>query len=245
MCNTHYFYCRTERMPPAAGLYTNWFTWVPKAPECLLTFPAVSYLHNDTTDLFTASSCDGRVWNWTCGNPIMRTQAFGQCDGGCIFCNSPLMELGDGNFAPAYVGSDVPHKYPRGLTKTGRGYAICPHGPLVAIAAEERGEFATVAIVLPGEKLFINARTKRAGKILLAARKGKCPGKPIPGREFQDSVSIVGDHPRRLVQWKNADNLGVRTGEPLILMFRMRQTELSALEFELMSREKDRHDPRP
>ena len=219
-------------MHPTAGLYTNCFTWIPKAPECLLLFPAVYYLHNDTTDIWIASSYDGKVWNWIPGSPLMKTGTFGQWDGGCIFCNPPLLELGDGSFALPYLGSDVPHKYPRGLMKTGWGYAIWPHGRLVAIEAEERGAFSTVALIPKGKRLLINARTKRAGSIRVAAQIGRHRAEFIEGRSFEDCVPIVGDHPRTLVRWRNAEDLGIQAGEPVILRFEMEQAELFGLEFE-------------
>lgn len=219
-------------MPPTAGLYTNCFTWIPKAPECLLMFPAVYDLNTDATDIWLASSFDGAVWHWVPGNPLMATGAFGQWDGGCIFCNPPLMELGDGSFALPYFGSDVPHKYPRGLMKTGWGYAIWPHGRLVAVQATERGRFSTVALIPPGRTLFINARTRRTGHIRVAARVGRHHGPVLEGRSFEACTPIIGDHPRTQVRWGEIGDLGLRPGEPVMLEFEMAQAELFAIEFE-------------
>lgn len=216
-------------MPPTAGLYTNCFTWVPNAPECLLMFPAVYDVSNDTTNIQLASSLDGKVWNWL-GGALMDTAPFGQWDGGCIFANPPLMELDDGAFGLLYHGSNVPHKYPRGLMKMDWSYAVWPHGRLVAVEAAERGEFSTVALIPKGAKLYVNGRTRRAGSIRVAAQ--AVPGaNALPGRSIEDCAPIVGDHPRALVQWNSEDTLGVNPGEPVILRFVMEQAELFAIEF--------------
>ena len=217
-------------MSPNEGLYTNCFTWIPKAPDCLLMFPAVYDVSNDTTSIRLASSLDGKVWNWVPGNPLMDTAPFGQWDGGCIFCNPPLMELDDGSFALLYSGSNVPHKYPRGLMKTGWGYAVWPHGRLVAVEAAERGEFSTVALIPKGAKLYVNGRTKRAGSIRVAVQ--SVPGvNAIPGHGVDECTPIVGDHPHELVRWKENDTLVVNSGNPVILRFKMEQAELFSIEF--------------
>ena len=219
-------------MHPTAGLYTNCFTWAPGAPECLLMFPAVYYNNNDTLDIWIASSIDGKAWNWIPGNPLMETAGFGHWDGGCIFTNPPLMELGDGHFALPYFGSNVPHKYPRGLMEHGWGYALWPHGRLAALVAEERGAFSTVSLVPPGTKLYLNARTKRAGHIRVAAYDGRRGWPLLEGRALEDCVPIVGDHPRVQVRWNDADDLGIAPGAPVMLRFEMQQAELFAMTFE-------------
>jgi len=219
-------------MHASGGLYTICFTWIPNAPECLLMFPAAYYQHNDVTETWLASSLDGRLWSWVPGSPVFDTNAFGQWDGGCIFTNPPLMEVGDGSFALPYFASDVPHKYPRGLMKTGWGYAIWPHGRLVAVVADEKGAFTTAALIPKGSRLYLNAHTKRAGRIRVAAYGMQNHAVPLPGRGLDDAVPIVGDHPRALVRWNEHGDLGLGPGEAVILRFEMEQAELFALEFE-------------
>lgn len=219
-------------LPPTAGLYTNCFTWIPRAPECLLMFPAVYYLHNDTTNIHFASSLDGIVWNWLPGNPLIETASFGAWDGGCIFTNPPLMELGDGSFALPYFGSNVPHKYPRGLMQTGWGYAVWPQGRIAALVADEKGAFATVGIIPKSAHLRLNARTKRAGSIRVAVAPGAGPHGVVEGRGFEDCRPIVGDHPRIRVQWGAHEDLGVAPGEPVVLRFALEQAEIFGLEFD-------------
>jgi len=222
----------SPEMPPTFGLYTNCFTWIPEAPDLFLMFPAAYDVIDDTTQTWIASSLDGKAWHWIPGNPLFETAPFGQWDGGCLFAYPPLMELGDGSFALPYIGANVPHKYPRGLVKTDWAYAIWPHGRLIAIEAEERGEFATVPMIPPGQKLYINALTKRTGYVRVALQRCGDTTEIVPGRGFKEAIAVVGDHPRTLVRWQDTDKLGVKPGEAVSLLFKLNQAEIFSLAFE-------------
>jgi hypothetical protein len=220
-------------LAPTDGLYYNCFTWIPGAPHNLVMFPVVRHLRGDTTTIRLASSATGKNWHWVPGGEaLLETGPFGRWDGGCIWARPPLFERGDGSFALQIRGDNFPHKYPRGLRVIKIGLAVWPHGRLVGLEAPERGEFATVALVSKGEKLYVNARTTRAGNIRVAAQYGTRGAGIIPGREFENAIPIVGDQPRALVRWRDHDDLGVRPGEPVIVLFKMELAEIFAIEFE-------------
>jgi hypothetical protein len=106
-----------------------------------------------------------------------------------------------------------------------------PKGRLVGLEAKDKGEFTTVAFLAPGEKIRINATTRRAGGILVEA----CDfnAKPLEGRSFADAIELSGDLFQTPVRWKNGvDTLGVRKNEPVVLRFRMNQTKLYGVDFE-------------
>ena len=48
--------------------------------------------------------------------------------------------------------------------------ATWPHGRLISLEAEQLGQFSTVAIIPPGRKLRLNARTVRGGSIRVEGR---------------------------------------------------------------------------
>jgi hypothetical protein len=108
--------------------------------------------------------------------------------------------------------------------------AVWPGGRLIALEAPERGEFATVAIIPLGQKLFINALTQRAGSITIEA--ADIDGKPLPGRSFKDSIPVIGDHQKQQVRWKEHDNIGCSNGEGVILRFRMEKAKIFGLDFD-------------
>ncbi len=216
--------------PPYQVLYTNCKTTIPGAPDHHLMFPAVWDTADDTTHIRVLSSHDGKIWNYIPGAPILVTASFGEWDGGCVFASPNLIELPNGDFALPYNGFNVPHKYPRRRARRACGYALWPKGRLVALEAPEKGEFSTVAVIPPGDKLLINAVTKRAGYILVEA--ADLAGKPIPGREFENAVPIFGDQHKTLVVWKGHNNLGIEAGEGVILRFKLEKASIYALEFE-------------
>ncbi len=218
------------RMLPSEVFYTNCKTSIPGAPDQHLMFPAVWDIATDTTRIVMVSSPDGRVWNDIPGGTVLTTASFGQWDGGCVFAFPHLTELPDGSFVLPYRGYSVPHKFPRGQWTWHIGLAVWPQGRIVALEAPDFGEFATVRIMPPGRHLRINAVTKRAGSILVEAADAQ--GRPLPGRTFQDAVPIRGDHYRTTVRWNEADDLGFREGEPIILRFRMRHARLFSLDFD-------------
>jgi hypothetical protein len=216
-------------MSPSEVLYTNCYTTIPGAPDQHLMFPAVWDTVTDTTYLTLAASYDGRMWHYRTPNRILDTAEFGEWDGGCVFAVPNLIELPDGDFALPYTGFNVPHKYPRVKATRATGYALWPKGRIAALEASEKGEFTTVAVIPPGRHLLVNAVTQRTGSILVEAL--NLDQEPIPGREFANSIPIVGDQHRCPVVWKGHDDLGIGAGEAVILRFRMEQASLFALDF--------------
>lgn len=217
-------------MPPSCALYTNCRTNIPGIVDYHLMFPAVWNVASDTTEIYLASSQDGKLWHFVPGSPVFSTGAFGEWDGGCVFSQPNLLELPDGSFALPYMGYDVPHKYPRDQYRFAPGYAVWPKGRLVALEAAESGQFATMALMPPGRKLRINAVTKRAGSILVEV--ASLNGRPLAGRSFSDAKPLFGDIYREYVSWGGLADIGSPEGAPVILRFRLSQAQLYALEFD-------------
>lgn len=222
---------------PSEVLYTNCKTTMPGQPDNHLMFPAVWNMDSDATRLVMMSSTDGRVWHWVPGGTVLDTGAFGTFDGGAIFASPNLVEFANGDFALPYNGYRFPHKYPRGHEgfPPTLGFAVWPKGRICAVEAEGLGEFTTVGFIPPGNRLRINAETRRGGWIVVevcALSRGCMDLKAIPGRSFDDCAPVIGDQFRTLVTWKEGEDLGVPVGQPLALRFRMNQASIYALEFE-------------
>jgi hypothetical protein len=220
----------TNDMPPTDNFQFCLYTTIPKAPDHHLMFPTRWKWAEDScvVDLYT--SHDGKVWNKAAA-PVLNTSHWGEWDGGAVWALNPgLVELASGDWILPYRGDLLTTRYPRGNIAQRWGAAIWPKGRLMAIEAEDKGSFATVAFVAPGTKARINAVTKGTGEIRVEA--ADLRGKPIPGRTFDESIPINGDQHRQLVQWKGADDLGVKAGEPVMLRFRMSQAKIYCLDFE-------------
>ena len=141
----------------------------------------------------------------------------------------PTCWTSNGSFALPYTGYNVPHKYPRRLWKYAPGYAIWPKGRLIALKAEDKGEFATVQIVPPGRRLRINALTRRGGSILVEV--AGPDGKPLPGRSFAEARRVIGDQHWAPLIWDGGQDLGFAENSSILLRFRMDQAQIYGLEF--------------
>jgi hypothetical protein len=216
----------TPEMLPSEQLYTNCYTTAPGAPDQHLMFPTVwNGSRDDTTRVAMASSHDGKVWHWVPGGDLLRTPPFGAWDGGCVWATPNLIELPGGDWALPYIANSLPHKYPRGRQTSGTSYAVWRKGRLVALDAEDEGEFTLIPLIPPGTRLRANAVTQRAGWVKVGVA-------GVAGRDLSDCTPVVGDCYGTPVAWKGGDDLGVAAGRPVTLRVAMKQAKLYALEFE-------------
>jgi hypothetical protein len=100
----------------------------------------------------------------------------------------------------------------------------------MGVEAQEKGEFATVAFLLPGKKLKINALTQRTGHIKVELV--EFDGKPIEGYTFSDSDPIIGDKYWTEITWNGKAEFPVEPGTPIWFRFKLSQAKIYGLEFE-------------
>jgi len=217
-------------MLPSDQFYTNCYTTIPGAPDHHLMFPVLYNISDDDTDLLLYSSYNGKTWHRLPGPPVLSSQPFGEPDGGSFFAVPNLVERPDGDWILPYNGYNVPHKYPRGGYRSEAGLLVWPKGRLVGIEALEKGDFATVAFLLPGKKLKINALTQRSGHIKVELV--EFDGKPIEGYSFAESDPIIGDQYWTELTWNGRAEFPVEPGTPIWLRFKLSQAKIYGLEFE-------------
>ena len=216
----------TLDMLPSEQLYTNCRTSIPGAPDHHLMFPTIwNGSVDDSTRVALASSHDGKLWHWVPGGDLLRPGPFGRWDGGCVWGTPELVELPNGDWALPYLTHNLPHKYPRGQMVGSTGYAVWPKGRLVAVAADDRGEFTMIPVVAPGKTLKINALTQRTGWVKIEVAGAK-------GRSLAECVPIIGDQYWARVKWKGGDDLGVGEGKDVMLRLELKQARVYGLEFE-------------
>jgi hypothetical protein len=215
---------------PTQVFYTSIHSTIPEAPEQHLMFATVWDTRDDTSTIEVWSSSDGLVWNRIPGPPVLETSAFGAWDGGCIFSFPSLFELPNGDFALPYKGYNLPHKYPRGHMTLAPGYALWPKGRIVAVEAQEIGEFATVGVIPPGRTLRINTLTKRAGSVRVEI--ANINDEVYSGRSFAECDLIQGDQYWKTVTWNGQSDLGFEEGDGVVIRFKLDRAKLFGLEFE-------------
>jgi hypothetical protein len=218
-------------MAPTDTFYFCTYTTVPHAPDHHLMFPSRYQQAKDAAVIDLYTSYDGKMWDIVPGSPVLSPGNYGQWDGGTVWMpNMGLVEFGDGSWVMPFRGDPLPHKYPRGYYAERWGLAVWPKGRLIALEATDEGRFTSMAFLAPGKKMRVNALTERTGEVLIEA--ADLNGKPLPGRTFDDAVPIVGDQYMTEVRWNDAADLGVETGEPIVLRFRLKQAKLYCLDFE-------------
>lgn len=117
-------------------------------------------------------------------------------------------------------------------------YAMWKKGRFACIEAKEEGFFATPVIKFKGCHLKLNVKTSKTGNVRVEVigikswiHKKKVE-ELIPGRSFEDSDPIEGDHLSHIVTWKGDPDLGHAEDQPIYLRFKLRSAKLYAFEFE-------------
>ena len=210
-----------------------------RAPDNHVMFPWLWEMEKDAGSVWLLSSADGWTWSRVPGGPVVTPGQPGERDGAFLTCSGNLLEYPGQRWGIAYEGAPMPHKYPgRDLAQRKgpcpgvqgvSGLATWPRGRLVALQADDEGEFATVAIVPPGDRIRLNATVLPTGHIQVGVSRFGQPG-DIPGRTFAECDRIIGDQLAHEVAWKGKSTLN-HDGKPVILRFRLRQAKLFAVEF--------------
>ncbi len=225
-------------MPPSHVWYTNGKTTLPDCPDNHIMFPWLWELEKDGGDVWLLSSADGWTWSKVPGDPVVECGNPGEPDGEYVVVSGNLLDYPDNKWCIGYSGNPIPHKYPgrdvnqrKGLfpdVKGISGLATWQKGRLVALQCDGEGEFTTIAVIPPTNKIRLNATVKPTGYIKVAVRvlgKGD-----LPDQTFDNTDTIVGDGLEIPVTWK-AESTIPHEGKPVILRFKLKQAKLFGIEF--------------
>ncbi|MBN1851140.1 MAG: hypothetical protein JW829_00390 [Pirellulales bacterium] len=226
-------------LPPGHLFYTNGKTTLPGAPDNHVMFPWVWELENDGGAVWLLSSADGWTWSRVPGGPVVSPGKWGEPDGAFVTCSGNLLEYPGDRWGIGYSGNPIPHKYPgRDLAQRKglfpgvpgvTGLATWPKGRLVALQADGEGEFATVFVVPPGDRLRVNSDVSPSGYLKVALRVWGS-GSDLAGRTFAESDRIIGNSLEHRVTWKGEETIG-HGGKPIMLRVQMKQAKLFGFEF--------------
>ncbi len=226
-------------MPPSHVFYTNGKTTLPGCPDNHVMFPWIWELENDGGSTWLLSSMDGWTWSRVPGGPVIGPGKWGEPDGAFVLASGELLEYPGDKWAIGYSGSPIPHKYPgRDLSQRKglfpgvagvAGLATWPKGRLVALQADGEGEFATVCVVLRGDRLRVNADVAPTGFLKLAVRQWG-EGGDIAGRSFAESDRIIGNSLAAPLTWNGAETIG-HQGKAVSIRVQMKQAKLFGFEF--------------
>lgn len=209
---------------PSTDVYTNARTHYPGLADVNLMFPLFYHRFDQTSDIRLFTSRDGLSWSQVPGGPVLSRTSFNDSSVEYLVARKPLLPLPHDRVGLRYSAHRYPHKYPRwqeGLQPAQNGWAWWEKGRLVALTADEEGEFTTFLIPVMGRELRLNARTPRGGMIRVGFR----------GRKLDECDPIVGDNLAHSVRWKGNADVGLRQGEFVAITFHMRRAELFGFEW--------------
>jgi hypothetical protein len=209
---------------PSTDVYTNARTHCPGLPDVKLMFPSFYHRFDQTSEIRLFTSRDGLNWSQVPGGPVLSRTSFRDSSVEFLVARKPLLPLPNERVGVRYSASPYPHKYPRwkeGLQPAQSGWAWWEKDRLVALTADEEGEFTTFLIPVMGRELRLNARTPRGGMIRVGFR----------GRKLDDCDPIVGDSLAHPVRWKGNADVGLRPGASVAITFQMRRAELFGFEW--------------
>jgi len=215
------------------------------AESCTLAFLWMFTINNNGRygnqegpgELQLAVSRDREHWERPFRVPCVPRGAIDEWDCGFFVTQSRALRVGDQVWL-YYGGSNYTHGTPclyrdegtGRLTKyTGSiGLAIWDLDRFVSVDAPARGgSLTTVPVVFTGDRLEINARTKRSGHVTVSLLEPS--GAPISGYEKSDKVK--GDNLRHVVTWDGNSSVTSLSGRPVMLRFDMGNAELFAFAF--------------
>jgi hypothetical protein len=207
--------------PLSYDVYTNARTSYPDLPELHLMFPLVYRRDTQTSEIHIYVSMDGVLWDRVPGGPVLQPTDPPGWDGKFVVAGKNLVPLGQDRLAIPYSGASHPHKYPRwpGVISHRGGWAWWPAGRLVALVADDEGQFHTFGIPVTGRQLQINARVRPGGSIRVGVL-------GAGGRAASECDPITGDRPAHVVTWRGDSSSGAAPGSTVRLHFQLRGAEL-------------------
>ena len=181
---------------------------------------------NSETEL--TFSRDGLNWRRVSqGTPFIERGASGTWDGGfgTLPSGGPI-EVGDelwfyyGHYDGGHHG---------GYTRGGIGLAKLRRDGFVSLSAgPDEGAVTIEPFVLMGQKLLINARTRRPGGVTVEILDPS--GRPHQGLTREDCDAFTGDSCRHVVSWNGRPSLAALQGQRITLRFHLSRADLYSFE---------------
>jgi hypothetical protein len=203
----------------------------PGAPDYHLLFTQQWRVTEDTWTHRVAASPDGVLWGFLPGDSDVIKRGEGRAwNAGAIEVGAGMVDLLGNRVGFPITEYDVPHKHPRlrGLGKI--AWVSWPRDRIIALQADQHGQFTTKKVRLEGNTLRINVRTKHVGSIAIEVLGND--NQPIEGRSFADCDHISGDYMDKLLTWRGNPSLGRTPNEPLAFRVKLSFGQLFSMRFQ-------------
>jgi hypothetical protein len=131
--------------------------------------------------------------------------------------------------APNELSLYACESYWTGNSSALRRYTLRMDGFVSVWAPFSGGQLVTKPITFTGKKLSLNFSTSAAGGMRVELQQPD--GRPIPGFMLADCQEVFGDELDRIVTWKGGSDVGRLAGQPVRLLFELRDADLFSFQF--------------
>jgi len=213
-----------------ATWYGNGKTLYPGTVDYHLLLPWRWQVSDDRFQTHLLTSPDAILWTAPPGNLVLAPGERGQWDTGGVISGCGMVELPGGEIGVPFVGYRVPHKYPRKPPLGQFAWALWRRDRLVALEADETGEFSTWLVQPRGRQLRMNVQTKFSGHVRVEVL--GLDRRPLPGRSLEDCDVIDGDFDEKVVTWRGDSDMRGRPDDgPVAFRIAMQHARLFSLRF--------------
>ena len=235
--NAHVFYqsAGLDQAPEPENPSKEGGMILPFRTDVHLMFPSQYSREKDSLEVHLATSRDGLRWHYWADDPVVAPGHRGGSQEGSVYAGCGLVPIGEDRMAVMYVVYPVTHNDSYGDQVSDQAlhlgtyhWAIWEKDRLVALEAQGEGAFTTPDLKLLGRRLVMNARTEKAGEILVQLRQ-RYGGEILAGHGFDDCDPIRGDQPAAVVTWRGDSELGDLVDQPLEIDVRMRTARIYCL----------------
>jgi hypothetical protein len=208
---------------PNEHLYTNAVAPYARNPKIYIGLPTRYLPANSRVEPLFMFSRDGLTFQRWSTAIIPESAPADRAGNRSNYAATGVLQLPDD---PAHMSIYGTEAYYTGLDSRVRRFEYRTDG-FVALQAKQ-AEIVTYPVVIGGQAIFINARTKKGGSIVVSLL--DTAGKAIPGYTAKDAIAFSNNQIAAEIKWRDGRSLEALFGKAVKLQISMTGAELFSLQ---------------
>ena len=208
---------------PNEHLYTNAVAPYARNPKIYIGLPTRYLPANSRVEPLFMFSRDGLTFQRWSTAIIPESAPADRAGNRSNYAATGVLQLPDD---PAHMSIYGTEAYYTGLDSRVRRFEYRTDG-FVALQAKQ-AEIVTYPVVIGGQAIFINARTKKGGSIVVSLL--DTAGKAIPGYTAKDAIAFSNNQIAAEIKWRDGRSLEALVGKAVKLQISMTGAELFSLQ---------------
>jgi hypothetical protein len=208
---------------PNEHLYTNAVAPYARNPKIYIGLPTRYLPANSRVEPLFMFSRDGLTFQRWSTAIIPESAPADRAGNRSNYAATGVLQLPDD---PAHMSIYGTEAYYTGLDSRVRRFEYRTDG-FVALQAKQ-AEIVTYSVVIAGQAIFINARTKKGGSIVVSLL--DTAGKAIPGYTAKDAIAFSNNQIAAEIKWRDGRSLEALVGKAVKLQISMTGAELFSLQ---------------